>query len=250
MSFLRRNALWLIPILIMFAITPFTPELDMAIARWTYYTNIAGDPSSVHTGFSSNSFFDVMYKHGCIPSQLTCGIATLIFLLSFYIPKLQKMRAVSLTLSLCMIIGAGIITHQLLKETWGRPRPRHIIEFGGKQDFRPYYIPRITPAPEPSKSFPSGHSTCGFYFFCLYFLGRRYKSPLLKSIGIIAGGGLGIFLSMARIVQGGHFLSDVLFAALLMWETAYFVDWLVFDYKIIPRLLSTKKSTTNPSKGS
>ena len=58
------------------------------------------------------------------------------------------------------------------------------------------------------------------------------------SAGLIISFGLGILLSMARIVQGGHFISDVLFAALLMWETAYFVDWLVFDCKAVANRLA------------
>lgn len=238
MNFLKRNALWLIPILAMLAITPFTPALDMAIAKWTYHTNIAGDLSEVNSGFSSNYFFDIMYKYGCVPAQLTCGIATILFILSFYVSWLKQTRSIVLAISLCLIVGSGILTHQLFKETWGRPRPRHIIEFGGKQEFRPYFIPRLSAPPEPSKSFPSGHSTCGFYFFFIYFLGRRYHSRIIGISGLVFATVLGISLSMARIVQGGHFLSDILFAALLMWETAYFVDWFIFEYKPIVRKLT------------
>jgi membrane-associated PAP2 superfamily phosphatase len=88
-----------------------------------------------------------------------------------------------------------------------------------------------------AKSFPSGHSTCGFYFLCLYFAGRRTSSRLLQALGLGIGLGYGILLSVVRIVQGGHFISDCLFAALLMWEVAYFVDWLVFECEAVRRRL-------------
>ena len=237
MNFLKRNALWLLPILLMLLITPFTPSLDMAVANWAYHNNIAGVPSATHHGFSSNTLFDLMYKFGCIPAQATCGIAAFLFALSFRYPQLKSSRQTTLTLSLCMLIGAGILTHTFFKECWGRPRPRQIVEFGGPLKYRPYYKPLLEKQPIPSKSFPSGHSTCGFYFFCLFFLGRRANNNWLKATGLILGLGLGILLSIARIIQGGHFLSDTFFAALIMWETAYFVDWLVFTYKPVAKRL-------------
>ena len=229
MKLLKKNALWLLPIFFMLLITPFTPQIDMAVARFTYHHNIADNPSTVHHGFSSNIFFDFIYKYGVTPAQITCGVATLCFLLSYCLPKLRRFRSIALLFSLTLIIGAGLITHQLFKEFWGRPRPRQLIEFGGKQTFLPYYIPRIDQNHEPAKSFPSGHSTCGFYFFTLYFVGRRHKKIELARLGLFIGSALGILLSTARVVQGGHFVSDVVFAGLLMWETAYFVDWLVYE---------------------
>ncbi|MBS0655563.1 MAG: phosphatase PAP2 family protein, partial [Verrucomicrobia bacterium] len=96
---------------------------------------------------------------------------------------------------------------------------------------RAYYQPLFSSAPEPSKSFPSGHSTCGFYFFCVYFLAKRYRYPLLARGAFAFSIILGSLLSLARIVQGGHFISDVVIAAIIMWLTAYFVDFVVFDAK-------------------
>lgn len=237
-----RNALWLGPIIIALLITPFTPTLDLELARWTYHNPVAGEVSEKYHGFSSNFFFDVMFLFGGIPAEAIGGLATLLLAYSVYkqkykpsnmtqfLLKFKPWRATALVLSLNLIIGCGIITHTLFKEFWGRPRPRQVEEFGGKQQFKPYYIPALKKPPEPSKSFPSGHSTTGFYFFCIYFLGRRYQKKWLTRLGFTLGAAFGIILSITRIVQGGHFLSDVFFGALIMWETAYFVDWLVFEY--------------------
>jgi membrane-associated PAP2 superfamily phosphatase len=219
----------------MLILTPFTSAIDLDVARACYSTQ---DPTgAIQKGFTSNSFFSFMFKYGCLPAHFTFGIATISFVLSFYMPKFRPYRSATLMISLCMIIGAGLIAHTLLKEFWGRPRPRQVIEFGGKQEFRPYYVPSLKKPPEPSKSFPSGHSTCGFYFFCLYFVGKRYHSRLLTNVGLVVSLGLGILLSMARVIQGGHFMSDVIFSAFLMWETAYFMDWLVFDCKAVRQKL-------------
>ena len=239
---MKRNAFWLIPIIIALLITPVTPMLDLEIARLTYHKQVAGEVSRTHHGFFSNLFFDSMFNVGGIPAQVIGVLAAIFFLYSAYrqkfkplsptkfLQKFKPWRAIALVLSLNLIIGCGVITHTLLKEFWGRPRPRQVEEFGGKQQFRPYYSPALKSLSEPSKSFPSGHSTTGFYFFCIYFLGKRYQKKWVARLGLATGAGLGILLSITRIVQGGHFLSDVLFGALIMWETACFVDWLVFEY--------------------
>ena len=72
-----------------------------------------------------------------------------------------------------MVVGAGFIVHTALKDHWGRPRPKQIIAFGGEQTFRPFYSPNFFHQPEPSKSFPCGHCTMGFYFFAVAFALRR-----------------------------------------------------------------------------
>lgn len=208
--------------------TPFSAKIDLSIAKMTFYRNLAGVQNGEH-GFYSNAFFDFIYLYGVLPAQIICAAAGICLILSRWLPNLKRFRGACAVISLTLFIGSLFITHTLLKECWGRPRPRQVIEFGGQQPFRAFYQPLFKSAPEPSKSFPSGHSTCGFYFFCLYFLGKRFNRQNLARFGLVFGASLGIVLSMARIVQGGHFISDVYISALIMWFTAYFCDYLVFD---------------------
>jgi lipid A 4'-phosphatase len=229
----KKTALWLLPLLFFLLITPWISTLDLTITRWIY---AAGDGKG--SGFYSNALLDFFYKYGLLPAQATCGITGLLFLFSYKYEKLKAYRKVALALSLSMFIGSGIIAHVLLKECWGRPRPKQMEEFGGKQQFRPYYLPNPH-QPEPSKSFPSGHATCGFYFFIFYFVGKRTKNRTMQYGGLFLSIFLGILLSATRMVQGGHFLSDIIAAALLMWESAILSDWLVFDYAPLTRKLET-----------
>lgn len=186
-------------------------------------------------GFFSTSFFDFIYLYGVLPAQIVCGIAFISLVISPWVEKLKPFRKICLVLSLTLSIGAGLITHCILKECWGRPRPRQIVDFGGSQSFRAYYQPLFNKAPEPSKSFPSGHSTCGFYFFSLYFLAKRHRFSFLAKGFFIFSLVLGCMLSAARVVQGGHFISDVFIAAIIMWLTAYFVDRLIYEAKFLKK---------------
>ncbi len=157
-------------------------------------------------------------------------------LLSWKYEILKKGNKAFLVLLLTFVLGAGLITNVALKGSWNRPRPRQVTEFGGKYPFRPFYIPQFKRQDEPQKSFPSGHATVGFYYFALYLIAKRYHKRYLAWISlalvVVMGGGL----SITRIAQGGHFFSDTLFSALLMWLVALFVDWLVFESNYLERI--------------
>lgn len=219
-SFFFKEKAWLWPILALALITPFTPYLDLAITS-AYY-------APTHN-FESNAFYNFLYHYGTIPAQILFGIsATVLFLASFF-KKWKKWHSPALVLVLSLLIGGGLIVHELLKEHWGRPRPKQVIAFGGQQPFRPYYEPHFLYQPEPSKSFSCGHCTMGFYFFALALVARHlhYHKTFWAALALTFG--LGIGLSLARIAQGGHFFSDTLVSALIMWLTAYTCDRLIFQ---------------------
>lgn len=74
----------------------------------------------------------------------------------------------------------------------------------------------------------------GFYFFALALAGRRLKNISLEKAGFILAFTLGILLSISRVMQGGHFITDTLFSALIMWYTALAIDWLVYEGEPFP----------------
>ncbi len=216
--YFTQQKIWLIPLLVALFMTPFTPLLDLGMARYFYNGH-----------FVSNSLTESFYTTALIPGQMVTVLALFILLLSYVMVRARKWRLHALYLILTLALGAGFITHTLLKDNWGRPRPRQVIEFGGIQEFRPLWKPNFFHQPEPSKAFPCGHCTMGFFFFTFIFLGRRFKKPLLWASGLFLSLFLGIGIGLSRIAQGGHFFSDVLFSALIMWLTAAAMDWLLYE---------------------
>lgn len=214
-TFLKKEKAWLLPILALALITPFTPYLDLTITNFFY--------APTHS-FESNAFYTFLFNYGLLPAQLLFIVSAIVLFLASFFKKWKKWHAPTLVLVLSLLIGGGLIVHELLKEHWGRPRPKQVIEFGGQQPFRPYYEPNFFNQPEPSKSFSCGHCTMGFYFFALALVARRlnYKKTFWAALALAFG--LGISLSLARIAQGGHFFSDVLVSAIIMWITAYLCD--------------------------
>jgi len=205
-----------IPIFLWIAFTPWSAWLDLQISQ-SFFEN---------GSFISHPFWDWLYLYGLWPGWMMMGIALMGLLFSFSKSYLSW-RKPCLYLVLTFVIGSGLIIHAGFKDHWGRPRPRQVVEFGGLQSFRSYYQPNIS-QPEPSKSFACGHASLGFYFFSLALLGMIYQSRILYWAGWGLAWGLGGLLSIARIAQGGHFLSDTLASALIMWLTAWGLAFFLF----------------------
>lgn len=204
-----------LPILGMLLIAPFTPGLDLSISHYFFDQT---------RQFQSGPFYNFMFDYAVIPAEALAVIAFFTYCFSFFIPSLKKQRSASLVLILTMLLGAGFIVHTLLKDNWGRPRPKQTIDFNGSQPFRPFYSPNFFDQPEPSKSFPCGHCSMGFYFFALALVLKRAGYRISFYLTMVFTLLLGIAFGFARIAQGGHYFSDVLMTALIMWITAYLCD--------------------------
>lgn len=151
----------------------------------------------------------LIYKKGLIPALCVTFGAILVLLGGFKSHSLRRYRKVATYLLLVMVIAPGLLVNALMKEGWGRPRPRQIEEFGGDEVYE-----RVWEYDGASygKSFPSGHAAMGFFFFSLYFLLRREgRKAIYLWLGVALG--LGFLLGFTRMAQGGHFPSDVVWSA-------------------------------------
>ena len=127
-----------------------------------------------------------------------------------------------LYLILALAIGPGLVVNVGLKNHFGRARPTQVVQFGGNKQF--------TPAFEPSDqvphngSFVCGHASVGFYFVALSFLYARRKRRLIFGAAVLAGSLIGL----VRIIQGGHFLSDVIFSFVFVYLVSYLLYLIMF----------------------
>ena len=134
-------------------------------------------------------------------------------------------------LALVLVTGPGLIANTLLKDNWARPRPMHIVEFGGPDQFTP--VLSRSGACERNCSFISGEASSIFAIgFAAALLARRRRTAWMAS-AVAAGSVIGLI----RIGEGGHFLSDVIFAGVIMGLDVAFMHWLVFDL-LAPRMQS------------
>jgi membrane-associated PAP2 superfamily phosphatase len=206
----RRH--WLLPGALLAAGTAaiWIWDVDRRVARGFY--DPAGPPFWP-VGYGQP--WDFLYTWAAAPAILlaTAGL----FLLAAGLARGRPWpRWAGLVILISLTAGPLLIANGLLHEFWGRPRPRQVEEFGGDRRFSPVLVPTFR---DDEPGFPTGHAAGGFSLLVGYFAlrGRRRR---WAAACLWTGLGLGAIISVARIAQGGHFLSDGLWSAGVIWFTA------------------------------
>ncbi len=73
-----------------------------------------------------------LHKKGTIPGIVLAVGCLLVWLVSFYLPRLKDWRKPCLVVVLTAVLAAGLLINAILKQYWGRPRPSQTIEYGGQ----------------------------------------------------------------------------------------------------------------------
>jgi lipid A 4'-phosphatase len=164
-----------------------------------------------------------LYDYGEIPSLIFTAAAIALYVAA----KLRKVRQEyarsCLVVILTVVLGPGLLVNGILKPYWGRPRPVDITAMGGKQEYHNVWTPA---GPRGGKSFPCGHCSMGF---SLASGVAFYPFHPVLSICALAGGiAYGVLLGATRMIQGGHFPTDVLWAGILTFVLIAVLYYLVF----------------------
>lgn len=166
-----------------------------------------------------NGFVQLLYLYGTKPALMVSIIAGVVWIASVVDRRLLVHQPLAMFLALSMVIGPGLLVNGVFKEFYGRPRPREVVEFGGKREFAPVWEPHIGAG---GKSFPSGHASMGFFWLSLgvfYWERNRRLATAYLLLGLVHGGCMGF----GRIVQGAHWFSDVIWAGGMDYLAAWFL---------------------------
>jgi len=220
-STLSKHSAW-ISCLILAAVFLIWPQIDLTVSGWFYDQQLQQWSLKDHPiNLSVYALFRYM-PHVLIPLML------IIIGLTFWRQGIdKKVRKPWIYLLLVLLIGPGIVVHGVFKEGFERPRPRQTQEFNGHSGFTPAFVVSDSCA-KKCKSFVSGHSAMGFFFMALAWV---FRSRSWLWFGIA----LGVFSSAVRITQGGHFLSDTIFAGYVVYFTCQLMAyWLLGHSRIEP----------------
>lgn len=116
----------------------------------------------------------------------------------------------ALFVTLVYLGGPMLIVNQILKNTYGRARPREVLEFGGSAHFTPVW--QVADQCVRNCSFTSGEAASAIAMLSLAFLVCRRWRP----VALIAIIPMAVIFSVNRIAFGGHFLSDVLMSWMIV----------------------------------
>ena len=157
-----------------------------------------------------------------LPYRLPAVLLALLGL-GLLIAWLKGQRREAIYVMLVLVVGSGLFANLLLKDGWGRPRPRDTIALGGMMVYQ-----QVWERGEAGRgrSFPSGHVTVPALVNALWLLWRRSRLRLAR--WSLAGGAVvALWIGAARVLAGAHWLTDLVWAVVIMAVTAGLMHRLV-----------------------
>ncbi len=192
----------------------FFPQIDLFVSGLFY------DGKS----FPANgTWIEELFYYSVQPIIIAFALSSLaLFAYNFFTKKnIFNMNAkVVLYLLLVLGVAPGLIVNATLKDNWGRARPSETTNFGGTKEFTPAFIP----SNQGGYSFSSGHAAAAFSLIGFALLSRKRKT-LWMSLAFAYG----VFVSLARMSAGGHFLSDVVTSFFIVTLFTYIFHTLVLQ---------------------
>lgn len=134
----------------------------------------------------------------------------------------RSLAAILLTFTL----GPGLLINVGLKDHWHRPRPVQVSEFGGADPFKPWWD--TSGACRLNCSFASGEVAAATAAVGVVALVPSAYAGSASVLGVV----LTLIVAYLRLAFGGHFLSDIVFAALLTQFVASALMTLFHDRRL------------------
>jgi membrane-associated phospholipid phosphatase len=175
------------------------PSIDLSVSG-AFYDRLDGFAASDDPGLG------LLRSSGSWAMVAVIAVCLLSVIARIALPSRRSFvpPSVSLFLLSSLAVATGILVNLVLKDHWGRPRPRSVVDFGG--DLPYVEVWHITRYCARNCSFVAGEASSALWLTALALVvPRPWRWPVLIVTGIYA-----VALSLNRIAFGGHFLSDVL----------------------------------------
>jgi lipid A 4'-phosphatase len=176
----------------------------------------------------------IEWFRGLGPPVLVAAIApaAIAIIVKTFLPKwrapMSSRAAFFLILSLAL--GPGLLVNGILKENWPRPRPYMVTEFGGEYTFTPWWDLRGTC--DSNCSFVSGEVSAATWLAAPAMLAPPPWHYAAFGAALVYGG----IFAFIRMLAGGHFLSDVIFAGVFTGLVIWAVHGLLFRWPPATRM--------------
>lgn len=199
------------------------PSIDLWIAGKFYdAVNVQHNQPALH--LSSAVLW--LRRAAILVEILLVAPAVVAFGLKLVLPRSRLLISGSAIVFLIstMALGPGLLVNIALKDHWGRPRPGRIVEFGGDQHFVAWWNPRGDCV--KNCSFVSGEVSSAFWTVAPAAL----APPAWRVLAYGAALTFGVAVALLRMVTGGHFLSDTIFAGVFTFLIVWLMYALIFRW--------------------
>jgi lipid A 4'-phosphatase len=204
---------------IVFAVAP---GLDLAVASYFHEVGVRESMPRLYRAI------EVARSLEPVVTTLAIAPAIAVLVIKMFWPRRPTSmsgRAV-LFLILSLVLGPGLLVNAVLKDHWSRPRPGMVTALGGDMAFKPWWDPRgACPA---NCSFVSGETSSAVWLAAPALLAPvPWRYAALGGVAVYAAA-----IAFMRVLLGGHFLSDVIFAAIFTGLVIWTVHGLLFRWRI------------------
>jgi lipid A 4'-phosphatase len=199
-------------------LSAWMPDFDVTLAERLF------DPTSKTFPTASLAVLELLRQQGLasVVSVVACiGVA---LFMKFILPRRRLLipgRAI-IFLALTLAIGPGLLVNAILKPHWGRPRPAEIVQFGGHEDYVPWW--KTNGHCTSNCSFVSGESSVAAWLFAPAVL----IPPPWRAAAVGAAGIFTVAIGLSRMAFGGHFFTDVAFGTLMTLVVIWVMYALIF----------------------
>lgn len=205
----EKHGLWMVGLGFLFFIVLTTlMDIDARLSAYFY------DPTATSRWFLKTSAPWIwLYHYGEWPTWILTVGAVLVWGGSLWRRSWVCYRRACALIILAVMLGPGLLVNGVLKPLWGRPRPAQTVLFGGPHPYEHWWQPGDI---GDGRSFPSGHAAMGYVLVLGTCLVPPHRPAWLRGLVLAGALAYGSLLGATRVIQGGHFLSDVLWSGSLM----------------------------------
>ena len=196
------------------------PELDLKLAALFY------DPATKSFPLKQNTLA-ALARDGAMWIAWGFAVPAIVALVAKLVRPDRRLlisgRAM-IFLLMTLFLSAGVLTNFTFKSYWGRPRPAAVTQFNGTEPFMPWWDPRGTC--DSNCSFVSGETSSAVWMTAPAML----VPPPWRYVALGVVGLYGTAVATIRMLAGGHFLSDVIFAAIFTGLVIWTVHGFLFRW--------------------
>jgi membrane-associated PAP2 superfamily phosphatase len=198
------------------------PQLDLMISAPFYAMKFGGYNFGSHVYPPLMLVRDIGLWIGTV--LILPAVAAL--LIKLVMPKrklLMSGRAIVFLIA-TLVLAPGLLVNVVLKDHWGRSRPIDVTQFGGTERFVAWWDPR---GDCPNNcSFVSGDVAGAFWTIAPAAL----APPQWRAVAYGAALALGTAMAVLRLMAGGHFISDTIFAGVFTFLVIWVAHGLIYRW--------------------
>ena len=199
-------------ILILFTLTVWAFDLDLRISQYFFQPPATIPDAKPWLGQRLHSVAFI-YHSAKIPALTLALLSIAVLIVGRRQQQWRLWRRQAIFIVLFLLTGPWLLVNVALKDGLGKASPSELRTFGGAYAYAQFWEPGTG---KKNGAFHSGHAAIAFSLMAPYFFLRQQHRQWAQRF-LFSGLAWGLIVGMARVAQGGHFFSDVIWSGFISY---------------------------------